>query len=87
VAKNIVAVTVEEDACRGCGMCVDICPTKVLEFDEKAFKAVVKQTEDCIGCLSCGYLCPSQAVRHEGYRPVRNFYRDLGFQDRMERYV
>jgi ferredoxin len=86
-SPNLVTVTVEEAACRGCRMCVDICPTKVLEFDEKEHKAVVRVTEDCIGCLSCGYLCPSGAVHHEGYRSVRNFYRDLEFEGRMRRYL
>ena len=87
VEKAVIDVTIDDSACRGCRMCVDICPTKVFEFDEEAKRAVVKVAEDCIGCLSCAYLCPSGALRHAGFRQVRNFYRDLGFEGRMRRYL
>ena len=83
----MVNMTIREDACRGCEMCVDICPTDVLVFDAAARKAVVKETQDCIACLSCSYLCPSGAISHEDYHEVKNFYRDLDFSLRFERFL
>ena len=71
----------------GCRICVDVCPTKVLAFDEEKFLAVVGEAEDCIACLSCAYECPSGAITHAGYAAVKNFYRDLDFCGRMERFL
>lgn len=85
--RDEIAVTIDAAACRGCGMCADICPTKVMELDQAEHKAVVRLAEDCIGCLSCAYLCPSGALAHTGVKPVRNFYRDVGFEARMRRYL
>ena len=83
----MVHVEIREAACRGCQMCVDICPTKVFEYDAVAVKAKVVASEDCIACMSCAYLCPSRALRHESYPVVRNFYRNLDFVQRMERFL
>jgi len=80
-------ITVHEQACRGCQMCVDICPTKVFEFDEEKHLCVVKHAEDCIACLSCAYLCPSGAIVHANFHVVKNFYRDLAFCKKMEKTI
>ena len=78
---------IHQEACRGCRMCVDICPTEVLAFDEAAGKAALKEIEDCIACLSCTYCCPSQAIFQSGYHTVKNFYRDLDFSKRVARFL
>lgn len=83
----MIGVQIRELACRGCRMCVDICPTGVFEFDEAEMKAVVTQEEDCIGCLTCAFDCPSGAITHDDVPLVKNFYRDLAFQARMERFL
>ena len=75
------------EACRGCKLCVDICPTEVLVFDETAKKAALREKEDCIACLSCTYLCPSQAISQSGYHAVKNFYRDLDFSHKIGRFL
>ncbi len=83
----MVHVEIAEQSCRGCEMCVDICPTKVFEFDAATGRARVCEASDCIACLTCAYLCPSRAIRHDDYPVVRNFYRDLDFVTRMERFL
>ncbi len=82
-----VRIDIREESCRGCGMCVDVCPTAVLVLDEPARKAKVKTAEDCIACLSCAYLCPSATIRHADHHVVKNFYRDLDFVRVTERYL
>ena len=82
-----VRIDIREDACRGCGLCVDVCPTAVLVLDEAGRKAKVKTAEDCIACLSCAYLCPSGTIRHADHHLVKNFYRDLDFVRVIERYL
>jgi NAD-dependent dihydropyrimidine dehydrogenase PreA subunit len=83
----MIHITIHDKACRGCQLCLDICPTNVFTFDAAAAKATVAHEEDCIGCLSCSYLCPSGAFRHEEHRIVKNFYRDCEFLSRMEKFL
>ena len=83
----MLTIKIHEQACRGCQMCVDICPTKVFEFDNAEYKCLVKYQEDCLACLSCTYVCPSGAIVHEGHHIVKNFYRDHAFTGRMEKFL
>ncbi len=83
----MLQMEIREKACRGCAFCIDVCPTDALAFDEATQKAVVKAVEDCIGCLSCAYLCPSGAISHSGHHVVKNFYRNLYFSQRMEKFL
>jgi Fe-S-cluster-containing hydrogenase component 2 len=83
----MIQVRIEEQSCRGCKMCVDICPTEVFCFNEVKKTAQVDTEEDCIGCLSCSYLCPSGAITHSGHHVIKNFYRDLQFTERMEKFL
>ena len=83
----MLTMTIREEGCRGCEMCVDVCPTDVVEFDAQTRKAKVVLAEDCIACLSCSYLCPSGAISHENYHETKNFYRDLEFSRRFERFL
>ncbi|QOX78565.1 4Fe-4S binding protein [Trichlorobacter lovleyi] len=84
---STVEITVHEQACRGCEMCVDICPTKVFTFDEEKRLCTVGHAEDCIACLSCAFICPSGAITHANYHQVKNFYRDLEFSKRMGKFL
>ncbi len=83
----MIEVMVHEQACRGCEMCVDICPTKVFEFNDDKRLCQVRHQEDCIACLSCAYICPSGAITHKGHHEVKNFYRDLAFCSKMEKFL
>lgn len=47
--------------CKGCGICVEFCPKKVLDLDKEE-KVFVKYPEKCIGCRMCEYRCPDLAI-------------------------
>ncbi|CAA7599974.1 4Fe-4S ferredoxin-type, iron-sulphur binding domain protein [Acididesulfobacillus acetoxydans] len=69
MANNHVEIKTER--CKGCGLCVSVCPKKVLEIGEtansKGYYAVIMQDEDkCIGCAFCALMCPDLAL--EVYR-------------------
>jgi ferredoxin len=84
---STVDIVVHERACRGCELCVDVCPTNVFTFDTAKRLCKVEHPEDCIACLSCGYLCPSHAITHSGHHVVKDFYRDADFCKRVGRFL
>ncbi len=55
------SVTINTAWCKGCGLCVAICPKSVLELNEH-IKAEPVRMEDCIGCHQCDYSCPDMAI-------------------------
>jgi 2-oxoglutarate ferredoxin oxidoreductase subunit delta len=65
MAKGFVAVTVER--CKGCGFCVEFCPTHVLAlssaFNSKGYHPPhVIAADKCSGCDLCGMYCPDFAI-------------------------
>jgi len=53
-------IEINESWCKGCEICVDVCPRDVLEM--KDFVAKVKDSKMCTGCLLCELLCPDFAI-------------------------
>ena len=74
MAKVLGAVTVNQERCKGCDLCVVACPTKVLalqpkEVNNKGYHfAYMQNPEACIGCSSCGTVCPDGCI--EVYRVI-----------------
>lgn len=68
-------VEITEKGCRGCTLCIDICPVDVFENDAANNLAKVKATEDCIGCLSCTYVCPSGCINISDVHMIKPFHR------------
>lgn len=83
----MVDIRIAEEACRGCRMCLEICPTQVFEFDEEKSRARIVAAQDCIACFSCAALCPSAAIALSNCHLVKNFYRNLDFSRRMEKFL
>ena len=60
---------IDEDACSGCGVCVDLCPTDAISLNSEG---VAQRDEDaCFGCGVCARSCPEEAISlKEGLRKV-----------------
>jgi 2-oxoglutarate ferredoxin oxidoreductase subunit delta len=56
------SVKVSTEECKGCGLCVDACPPKVLELEPGLNGYGVHPAhykgEGCTGCGICFYCCP-----------------------------
>lgn len=66
VAKGKVEIS--EKYCKGCGLCLNFCPQKILQLDtnkitETGYNPCVVTDEDkCIGCGNCAKMCPDGAI-------------------------
>lgn len=68
MAKVKGAIEVDTERCKGCSVCVSVCPTNVLrlsnEVNAKGYTySYMANPDDCIGCASCGYVCPDGCIR------------------------
>jgi NAD-dependent dihydropyrimidine dehydrogenase PreA subunit len=54
-------VDVNTAYCKGCEICVQVCPKDVLYLTDRQ-KAAVQNVETCTGCLSCEIYCPDFAI-------------------------
>ena len=58
-------LTFKIDKCKGCGLCVNVCPKGVLSIaadriNQKGHHPVVAlKPEACIGCAFCATMCPA----------------------------
>ena len=68
-------VYIDEDRCKGCGLCVDACPQHVLalstdHFNAKGYRPVqLVDPDNCTGCTICAITCPD--VVFAVYREAR----------------
>ncbi len=53
-------ISLNQEACLGCGTCVKICPHRVFEIQNK--KAWMVFEERCIECGACQLNCSNNAI-------------------------
>ena len=64
-------ITIETNLCKGCGLCINACPRKIMALEKKAVNskgyhpAVCTDIEQCIGCAFCARMCPDCAITVE----------------------
>lgn len=64
-------ITVDETVCKGCSMCVNACPLKLIELAKDKLNAKgyhparLTSEEKCVGCAACATMCPDTAITVE----------------------
>ncbi|MHB1134619.1 MAG: 4Fe-4S dicluster domain-containing protein [Chloroflexota bacterium] len=51
--------------CKGCGICIELCPTKVFAAEPTTGKALLAAPERCADCGLCELWCPDYAISLE----------------------
>ena len=66
--KGRITITIDETICKGCGLCVAVCPRKAMRFADginaRGFHpACMLDPENCTGCAQCALMCPDACIR------------------------
>jgi len=62
---------IDRDMCKGCGLCIVVCPKGLLKVDTEHINSkgyqptMMTDVSQCIGCGNCGVMCPDGAIRIE----------------------
>ncbi|MCF6462309.1 4Fe-4S dicluster domain-containing protein [Clostridium sp. Cult1] len=71
MAKVKGKVTFQEDLCKGCGLCVSVCPVKIISLNTDRINAkgyhpaIIDEMDKCIACASCATMCPDLVITVE----------------------
>ena len=65
--KTELTLKIYNEKCKGCKLCVEVCPKKILEMDGRVNKKglqyiVIKDRDKCTQCGLCAMVCPDCAI-------------------------
>jgi NAD-dependent dihydropyrimidine dehydrogenase PreA subunit len=59
-------IEIDAELCKGCKLCVGVCPKGVIDISEKlngsSYHPAYYLGRDCTGCALCFYACPEPAA-------------------------
>ncbi len=61
IGGESMGIITKVNYCKGCGICVDLCPKKVLDLSEVGKITVINEAA-CIKCGQCEMRCPDYAI-------------------------
>lgn len=67
IKNKFIKIVIDEERCKGCGICIALCPLKVLiksdKLSSQGFNLPFPINKDkCSGCKICEYYCPDFAI-------------------------
>lgn len=66
-------VSFNQERCKGCALCVEACPLKIVSIDKTKINskgynpADVIDMDKCIGCTNCATMCPDEVIEVERF--------------------
>ncbi len=64
-------LTIFTDRCKGCYLCVNVCPKKILTPEQETlnskgyYPVTITDKEACIACAMCAMMCPDCVIQVE----------------------
>lgn len=64
-------LTFNTERCKSCGLCVEVCPKKILALDPAKLNSkgyhpsYVTDQSKCIACAMCATMCPDCVIKVE----------------------
>jgi len=60
-------ITIDQERCKACGLCIIYCPRNLIAAAETINKKGVKPPQfkkghECVGCTLCAIICPDNAI-------------------------
>jgi 2-oxoglutarate ferredoxin oxidoreductase subunit delta len=61
-------IIVDESYCKGCGLCVGVCPKEIIMLDPEKITAkgyhpaMLTDASKCTACQNCALICPDVAI-------------------------
>ncbi|OIP01828.1 MAG: ferredoxin [Bacteroidetes bacterium CG2_30_33_31] len=66
MAKVKGTIVVDTETCKGCEVCIPVCPTNVIamsaKVNSKGYNYMNLVGEDCTGCTNCAVVCPDGVI-------------------------
>jgi 2-oxoglutarate ferredoxin oxidoreductase subunit delta len=66
IRKMAGKIKIDTERCKGCGLCVAVCPKNGITISKKSNKSGYFPAEaansDCTGCAVCAIVCPDAAI-------------------------
>ncbi len=60
-------IVIDQDRCKGCGLCVDVCPKTLISIADRmnekgVYPVYSARPDECTGCKLCVIVCPDVAI-------------------------
>jgi len=85
-------IHIAEERCKGCGLCIDVCPRGLISFSEErnekgyAYVRFDGDSAQCTGCTMCATTCPDQGIEVWNKAGKQTFVNTTGLTERMTHY-
>ncbi len=65
---EIKKVNIKADKCKGCELCIEVCPVNILSMSEAINElgyhyAEVDDQDKCLSCGRCAVMCPDILIK------------------------